>query len=129
MRTKEKSAYQTYLVVAEEAVLPGVRALEGGRLGLGAHVVVVWVHKREGPAVEGHAEHSLLGFGPLLDEVVESVLDVEEEVLALLLGPGVEWRIVAGLAVPLAVVVVAHHVHVVLKKISVMIVGKLGLMM
>ena len=32
----------------------------------------------------------------------------------------------AGLFVPLAVVVVAHHVHVVLKNVSVMIVGKLG---
>ena len=34
-------------------------------------------------------------------------------------APRVEGGVVAGLFVPLAVVVVAHHVHVVLKKISV----------
>ena len=72
--------------------------------------MVVRVHEREGPAVEGHAEHGLLGLRPFLDEVVERVLDVEEEVLALLLRPGVERRVVARLSVPLAVVVVAHDV-------------------
>ena len=52
--------------------------------------------------------------------------------LSMMMSKGTPWierGVVAGFLVPLAVVVVAHHVHVVLKKISVMIVGKLGLMM
>ena len=52
--------------------------------------------------------------------------------LSMMMSKGTPWierGVVSSFLVPLAVVVVAHHVHVVLKKISVMIVGKLGLMM
>ena len=52
--------------------------------------------------------------------------------LSMMMSKGTPWierGVVSSFLVPLAVVVVAHHVHVVLKNISVMIVGKLGLMM
>ena len=49
--------------------------------------------------------------------------------LSMMMSKGTPWierGVVSGFLVPLAVVVVAHHVHVVLKNISVMIVGKLS---
>ena len=60
---------------------------ERGSLGLGSNSVVVWVGEGKGPAVEGDAQHGLLGLGTLLDQVSQCVLHVQDQIVASLLGP------------------------------------------
>uniref|UniRef100_A0A182JA18 Uncharacterized protein n=1 Tax=Anopheles atroparvus TaxID=41427 RepID=A0A182JA18_ANOAO len=98
------------LVVAQEARLVGELAGKSAARRRGSDVELRLVDERERAAVGGHADEQLLLGRTLFHPLARTVVDGQ---LLLVVGGRVEReqrRIVADLALPLAVEVVRHHV-------------------
>jgi len=100
----------THLVVGEESSFLGVVASLAAATGRRVDAEVVLVGEGESAAVGGHADHQLVLGSTQLDPHVGGVLHTQ---LLAPLGVGrgcVQGRVVARLALPLAVEVVRHQV-------------------
>ena len=86
---------------------------EGSLLCWSSHLAVGRIQESESSAVERNAQDSLVRDGAQLEEIVPGVVNIQHQVLSTLTRPGLQWSVVSSLLVPLAVVVVAHHVDVV----------------
>ena len=87
--------------------------LEGCCLGTSSHSMIVRVHQGKCSAVKGNAQDGLFGDRAPLHQVLQRVVHVEEQVLTLLVFPGIEGSIMSGLAIPFTVIIVAHDMNII----------------
>lgn len=105
-----KKNHCTYFIVGQESSLLRVLPFLSTPTGRRVHPKLLSVGQRERPTIRRHPDDQLLlgrpQLGPQLGGVVHRQLLLP---LAVAAG-GVERRVVAGLALPLTVEVVGHHV-------------------